>query len=131
MTNIATLRIGLTALLLTSGLMACHGKTPDDSVEPDPNAQVLVEVESHYQGDVIVYLVTGNTRDRLGMVTALSRAEFTFPYRRLQMSSNTRLMAYPLAGAQTYLSDPLLVQPGQYVSWTLESDLRRSSLAVY
>ena len=131
MTNINTRRTGLTALLLTSALVSCHSKQPHDSVEPDPNAQVLVEVESHYQGDVIVYLVTGNTRDRLGMVTALSRAEFTFPYRRLQMSSNTRLMAYPLAGAQTYLSDPLLVQPGQYVSWTLESDLRRSSLAVY
>jgi hypothetical protein len=120
-----------TALLLTSALASCHSKADEPSVAPDPDAQVLVEVESHYQGDVIVYLVTGNTRDRLGTVTALSRAEFTFPYRRLQMSSNTRLLAYPLAGAQAYLSDPLLVQPGQYVSWTLESDLRRSSLAVY
>lgn len=121
----------LTALLLTTALASCHSKGADPSVEPDPDAQVLVEVESHYQGDVIVYLVTGSTRDRLGTVTALSRAEFSFPYRRLQMSSNTRLLAYPLAGAQAYLSDPLLVQPGQYVSWTLESDLRRSSLAVY
>ena len=124
-------RIGLTALLCTTALAACHSNAPDTSVEPDPNAPVLVEVESHYQGDVIVYLVTGSTRDRLGTVTALSRAEFTFPYRRLQMSSNIRLMAYPLAGARSYLSDPLLVQPGQYVSWTLESDLGRSSLAVY
>jgi hypothetical protein len=40
-------------------------------------------------------------------------------------------MAYPLAGAQAYLSEPLLMQPGQWVSWTLESDLDRSSLAVY
>lgn len=129
MTN--TVRTGLAALLLTTALTACHSKAPDTSAEPDSDVQVLVEVESHYQGDVIVYLVQGGQRDRLGTVTALSRAEFTFPYRRLQVSSNTRLMAYPLAGAQTYLSDPLLLQPGQYVSWTLESDLRRSSLAVY
>jgi hypothetical protein len=92
---------------------------------------VSVEVESHYQGDIIVYLVQGDQRQRLGTVTALSKAEFSFPYRRLQMSSSTRLMAYPLAGAQAYLSEPLLMQPGQWVSWTLESDLDRSSLAVY
>ena len=116
---------------MTTALAACHSKGPATSAQPDPDEQVLVEVESHYQGDVIVYLVTGNVRDRLGTVTALSRAEFTFPFRRLQMSSNTRLMAYPLAGAQAYFSEPLLVQPGQYVSWTLESDLGRSTLAVY
>ncbi|HET6576751.1 MAG TPA: hypothetical protein VFG66_00410 [Gemmatimonadales bacterium] len=100
-------------------------------MQPDPNATVAVEVESHFQGDIIIYLVQGSQRERLGTVTALSRAEFSFPYRRLQMSGTTRLMAYPLAGAQAYLSEPLLVQPGQYVSWTLESDLDRSSLAVY
>jgi hypothetical protein len=126
-----TMRMGFGLLMVVTALGACRSKGPSTSAEPDPNAQVAVEVESHYQGDVIIYLVQGSQRDRLGTVTALSRAEFSFPYRRLQTSSNTRLMAYPLAGAQAYLSDPLLVQPGQYVSWTLESDLGRSSLAVY
>jgi hypothetical protein len=116
-------------LLLLIALGACRSRGPDTSVQPDTNAMVAVEVESHYQGDVIVYLVQGS--QRLGTVTALSKAEFSFPYRRLQMSSTTRLMAYPLAGAQAYLSEPLLMQPGQWVSWTLESDLDRSSLAVY
>jgi hypothetical protein len=118
-------------LLLLSVLGACRSRGPDTSVQPDTNAMVSVEVESHYQGDIIVYLVQGDQRQRLGTVTALSKAEFSFPYRRLQMSSSTRLMAYPLAGAQAYLSEPLLMQPGQWVSWTLESDLDRSSLAVY
>jgi hypothetical protein len=125
------LRRGIAVLLLLTALGACRSKGSDASVQPDPNATVAVEVESHFQGDIIIYLVQGGQRERLGTVTALSRAQFSFPYRRLQMSSTTRLMAYPLAGAQAYLSDPLLVQPGQYVSWTLESDLDRSSLAVY
>jgi hypothetical protein len=125
------LRRGIAALLLLTALGACRSKRSDTSVQPDPNAQVAVEVESHFQGDIIIYLVQGSQRQRLGTVTALSKAEFSFPYRRLQTSSSLRLMAYPLAGAQAYLSEPLLVQPGQYVSWTLESDLGRSSLAVY
>jgi hypothetical protein len=128
---VQTLRAGLSVLLAAAALGACRSKGPSAAPEPDSNAQVDVEIESHFQGDVIIYLVQGSQRERLGTVTALSRAEFSFPYRRLQMSSSTRLMAYPLAGAQAYLSDPLLVQPGQYVSWTLESDLGRSSLAVY
>jgi hypothetical protein len=118
-------------LVLAAAVGACRSKGGTAEVEPDPNTSVLVEVENHYHGDVVIYLLQGSQRDRLGMVTALSKAAYTFPYRRLGTSGNTRLLAYPIAGRRAYTSEPLLVQPGQSVSWTLESDLDRSSLAVY
>ena len=50
--------------------------------------------------------MVGNQRDRLGMVTALSKATYKFPYRRLGVTGNTRLLAYPIAGRSAYASDP-------------------------
>ena len=126
-----TLRPALAGLLLLAALEACGSKDPTLSTAPDPNTKVQVEVENHYMGDVVIYLVHGSDRQRLGMVTALSSAEFSFPWRRLGVSSSSRLLAYPIAGASAYASDPLQVQPGQWIKWTLESDLDRSSLAVY
>jgi len=64
-------------------------------------------------------------------VTALSKAEFSIPWRRLMGSSNNRLLAYPIAGPSAHVSDPLLLQPGQGIRWTLESDLDRSSMAIF
>ncbi len=120
-------RSGL-ALATLAGLLAGGTVT---SVKPDPDTPLVVEVENHFHGDVIIYLMRGAQRQRLGMVTALSTAAFTFPWRRLGVSGNSRLLAYPLAGAQAYASDPLNVQPGQSIKWTLESDLDRSSLTVW
>jgi hypothetical protein len=124
------LRAALTGLILLAALGACRSNGPDTSPTPDPDTPVLVEVENHYLGDVVIYLVRGTQRERLGMVTALSTAEYSFPWRRLVGSSVNRLLAYPIAGS-AYASDPLQVQPGQSIKWTLESDLNRSSLAVY
>jgi hypothetical protein len=115
--------------MLTVG--ACRKRDDVSQPAPNPNTPVPVEVENHYQGDVTIYLVRGSMRQRLGMVTALGMAEFTFPWRWLSQSGSSRLLAYPIAGARAHASEPLNLQPGQWIKWTLEGDLDRSSLAIY
>ena len=117
-------------ILLAVGAAACRHKG-DPTIAPDPNMPVLVEVENHFQGDVVIYLLRGSQKERLGLVTALSNAAFTFPYRRLGSTGSSRLLAYPIAGSSAETSDPLNIQEGQSVKWTLEGDLSRSSLVVY
>ena len=118
---------------LVAALAGCHskGEAAPSAPAPDPNTPVPVEVENHYYGDVVIYLARGSARQRIGLVTALSTAKFSFPWRWLATSGSSRLLAYPIAGARAHASEPLLIQPGQWISWTLESDLSRSSLAVY
>jgi hypothetical protein len=125
-----TIRTVLLVLLVALAAAGCRHKGESD-VAPDPNSPLLVEIESHFQGDVVIYLLRGSQRERLGLVTALSSEEFTFPYRRIGTSGSSRLLAYPIAGTTTYASDPLYIQPGQSVKWTLEGDLSRSSLVIY
>ena len=119
------------AVLVATTVAACRKRDTETVPAPDPNTPVPVEIESHFMGDVTIYLVRGNLRQRLGMVTALGTTTYTFPWRWLSQSGSSRLMAYPMAGSQVQYSDPLVLQPGQWIKWTLQADLGRSSMAVY
>jgi hypothetical protein len=119
----------LLPLLLLPGC-ASHHRTTTQTTAATSNTPVDVEVENHNWSDIVVYLVRGTQRQRLGMVNALSNTVFTFPYRRLGSSGDARLSAHAIGGGG-YTSESVLVQPGQMLKWTLESDLSRSSLAVY
>ena len=91
----------------------------------------MVEVESHHWNDVVIYLMDGNQSRRLGMVAGVSSNHFVFPYRQLSAGGKIRLRAYPVGGQGSVTSDDVQLQPGQGVRWTLESDLRRSSISVF
>ena len=119
------------SLLMALAVLACRKRDAETRPAPDPNTPVPVQIENHFMGDVTIYLVRGSLRQRLGMVTALSSAEYSFPWRWLSQSGTSRLMAYPVAGARAQLSEPLILQAGQWIKWTLEANLDRSSMAVY
>jgi hypothetical protein len=99
--------------------------------EPPAAEAISVEVENHNWSDIVIYLVRGTATDRLGMVGSLNTKTFVFPYRKLGIGNDVRLRAYPIGGPRGFTSENLLVQPGQWIKWTLESDLTRSFLAVY
>jgi len=122
------------ALLGSALLLGCAGKSeePDQDVEPaQASAEIALEVENHGWSDIVIYLVRGTAVERLGMVGSLNTGTFIFPYRRLGVGTDIRLRADPIGGPRSFTSENLLVQPGQWIKWTLESDLTRSFLAVY
>ena len=115
-------------------LLGCAARSEDGDADPLPaetSAELALEVENHAWSDIVIYLVRGTAADRLGMVGALSTETFVFPYRRLGIGTDVRLRAYPIGGPRAFTSENVLVQPGQWIKWTLESDLTRSFLAVY
>ncbi len=125
----------LRALALIGSLIStapgCGLLSRDSPPKPAPlHADVSVEVENHNWSDITIYLMTGGLPQRVGMVTALTKASFALPSHRVHTAGSVRLRALPVAG-QPFTSEDILVQPGQAITWTLESDLDRSSLAVY
>jgi hypothetical protein len=115
-------------------LLGCASKSEDknDDVEPaESSAELALEVENHGWSDIVIYLVRGTAVERLGMVGALNTETFVFAYRRIGVGTDVRLRAYPIGGPRSFTSESVLVQPGQWIKWTLESDLTRSFLAVY
>jgi hypothetical protein len=121
--------LGLVVLLLGCGSRSEEAEA--DPPAPEHTAEVALEVENHGWSDIVVSLVRGTSVERLGMVRGLKSETFVFPYRRLGAGTDVRLRAYPIGGPSAFTSENVLVQPGQSVKWTLESDLTRSFLAVY
>ena len=121
--------LGLIVLLLGCGSRSEEGAEAEP--EPEHTAEVALEVENHSWSDIVISLVRGTAVERLGMVGALNTETFVFPYRKLGVGTDVRLRAYPIGGPSAFTSENVLVQQGQWVKWTLESDLTRSFLAVY
>ncbi len=111
-------------------LIACVHRGSGDEVEGQ-NAEIALEIESHNWSDIVIYLVKGSSTERLGMVGALNTETFVFPFRRLGIGGDVRLRADPIGGPESFTSENLYVQPGQWIKWTLENDLTRSFLGVY
>jgi hypothetical protein len=121
--------LGLIGLML-----GCASRSEDSDADAQPSetsAELALEVENHGWSDIVISLVRGTSVERLGMVGALNTETFVFPYRKLGVGTDVRLRAYPIGGPKAYTSENVLVQPGQWIKWTLESDLTRSFLAVY
>jgi hypothetical protein len=102
-----------------------------DVEAPPADSEVLLEVESHHWSDIVIYLMDGSQSRRLGMVAGVSTGQFVFPYRQLATGGKVRLRAYPVGGQASFTSEDVVLQPRQSIRWTLESDLSRSSLAVF
>jgi hypothetical protein len=129
------MRVFRIALLCTAILTAAPGcgllsSSHRTSSDPPAGTKVSVAVESHNWNDITIYLMGGGLPQRLGMVTALSRATFDFSSQRLDTGSGVRLRALPVAG-RPFTTETILVQPGQVITWTLENHLDASSFSVY
>lgn len=120
----------LLALAMTAAAGCASGEGRKRPMgKPAPPA-VLV-VANHNFADVNVYVVQSGMRARLGTVTGLSTRRFPLPREVMASVADVRLFADPIGGAQTYLSPPVRVRPGQSLELNLGASLNLSSLAVW
>ena len=92
---------------------------------------VPLEIANHNWLDVIIYVVRDGQPTRIGIAHASSSASFTLPARLLSQGREIRLWGHPVGGKGGTLTESVVVQPGQWVEWTLETDLDRSAIGVY
>ena len=128
-------RTALLVALLATAACARRGRVGDgdDDEAPEPLPEfVIVSVENHNWSDVIISIVQGSSQPvRLGIVTGATNAVLRFPGTYIANSQVLQLLARPVGGRSLLRSERFTVQPGQQVTWTLESSLERSSLAIY
>jgi hypothetical protein len=92
---------------------------------------VTIRIVNHNVLDMTLYVVHDSYRDRLGSVTAATTADFELPFRRLGAGREFRLLADPVGARTPVRTEILHAQDGQLVTWTLETDLRRSTVTVF
>ncbi len=96
-----------------------------------PATEIAVSVTNHNYLDVVIYIVHDGERTRIGTVTGSSSQLFHLPARLLGMSHEIQLYGDPIGSTDFARTETLIVHPGQYIEWTLETNLGRSSVAVY
>jgi hypothetical protein len=125
--------VALLAALPLSG-SACHHARSDPTGQPAPastDAAVPLEIANHNWLDVIIYVVRDGQPTRVGIANASSSASFTLPARLLGQGREVRLWGHPIGGTGGALTESVVVQPGQWIEWTLETDLNQSAIGVY
>jgi hypothetical protein len=115
-------------LILVVGMIACGPHRAGSDLERDSFAVVVI---NHHWLDVTVYLVHDGQRTRVGTVTATTTEQFAISTRLLGASRQISLLGEAVGSNQVVRTELLTVQAGQYIEWTLENALRRSSVAVY
>jgi len=94
-------------------------------------ADVVLTVTNHHFLDVTVYLERDGQRTRVGTVTAVSTVQFHLRGNNLSASRQFRLFATAIGSGESVRTETLTIQSGQTIEWTLEHDLRRSSVGIY
>jgi hypothetical protein len=115
-------------------LAACRHHAAETKPLPAPvgaATDVPLEIANHNWLDVIIYVIRDGQPTRLGIAGASSSATFTVPARLLSQGHEIRLWGHPIGGTGGTLTESVVVQPGQWIEWTLESDLDRSAIGVY
>lgn len=125
-----TLAVAIVFCLTT---VACH---PGTSVGAAASASSLsggtmtLRVVNHNWLDITVFVLQGTHRDRVGVATASATTSFEVPLRQLAAGAEYRLYGDPVGSRETVRSETLHAQDGDVVTWTIEDDLKRSSVEV-
>ncbi len=124
------LELTLLALVLLFSSTCSRRQAPGDTT---PRSEWSLRVDNHHWLDVTVYVIHGGQRTRIGVVTAATANTFILPPHFLAHSREIRLVASPIGGGETpsVSTEVIVVNAGQMVDWTLERDLRRSSVSVW
>ena len=123
-------RAALLAITLL-GLAGCLKPPAPTPSDPMTAGRVLITVNNNYRADVVIYVVGDGQPTRVGTATAAATSNFDVAARLLGQGRQLRLRADPIGGRAVHTSELIRVGPGQRVEWTLETDLSRSSVAVY
>jgi len=96
-----------------------------------PEGEIALSVTNHNYLDVIVYVLHDGLQTRVGTVTGSSSALLFLRVRLLGMGHELQLYGRAIGSDAFARTQTLIIQPGQYIEWTLETDLRRSSVGVF
>jgi len=128
------LRAALAVLLLAAPACFVFNRAskaaPPPAIEA-PEGEIALSVTNHNYLDVVIYVLHDGRHTRVGTVTGSSATVLFLPMRLLGHGREIELYGDAIGNEAYARTDILVVQPGQYIEWTLESDLRRSSVGVY
>ncbi len=127
------LSVALAMAAVAGGCATGRGVVADggDFAQAAPARTAIVHVNNQNWQDVDVFAVREGMNVRLGMVTAMGGGDFKLPETFLVGSPNVQLRINPIGSNGGYLTQSILVAPGQTVDLRIENNLNLTSYSVY
>jgi hypothetical protein len=108
-----------------------RGQPAQEGAFHAPAGEFALSVTNHNYLDVVIYILHDGQRTRVGTVTGSSSQLFYVPVRLLGIGHDLQLLGDAIGSPDFARTETLIIQLGQYIEWTLETDLRRSSVGVF
>jgi hypothetical protein len=123
-------RIALAAVVAAASLAGCSRNRSPTIVSP-PGENIPLQITNHHYLDITVYAIHDGQRTRLGVAGGSAHTKMVLPARLLGAGRELRLYGDPIGSSDRAITEVIVVQPGQFVEWLLETGLDRSTVGVY
>jgi len=125
-----------TAVILSATVVsACGGLSGKKSSDPDAptgrEGDIPLQVVNHHWLDVTIYVIHDGQRTRLGVAGGSAQTRMVVPTGLLGVGRQLQLYGDPIGSPERAITEVIIVQPGQFIEWLLESGLARSTVGVY
>lgn len=124
-TSAAILAVSALPLLAGCSLVGAGAPSMAEGASADQEKQTrptTAQVSNDSWYNISVYVVDSGRRQRLGSVPSYESSTFRIPQDMVQSSGQIQLFADPVGSTTTYRSSPVLIGPGQVVTWTVQND---------
>jgi hypothetical protein len=105
------MRLIIALLLALGATVACKRS---GAPAPRPEATALY-VDNRGYPDMVIYAIDGGRRQRLGTAVGNSTTKLTIPASLIGLGRDLQLLADPIGGSRSSVSDRLFVRPGEEV----------------
>jgi hypothetical protein len=117
---------------MTAAVGCFFGSKAREPAETPPwIGDVPLQVINHHWLDVTIYVIHDGQRTRLGVAGGSAETRMAVPPHLLGVGSDLQLYGDPIGSSDRAVTEVIVVQPGQFIEWLLESGLERSTVAVY
>jgi hypothetical protein len=124
------LRNAFMAAVAAAALGAC-APAAEHARLGNPESQTTLIVKNNNWQEVVIYMVRGATRARLGSVAGMGSARFRLSDTMVSNAGDVRIMADPIGSTRSYTSPVIDVLPGAEVELQVQSNIVASNFAVY
>jgi hypothetical protein len=123
-------RIVLIAVVLAASLAACS-RNDSPALVLAPAETIPLQITNHHYLDITIYAIHDGQRTRLGVAGGNAHTNMILPSRLLGVGRELQLYGDPIGSSERAITEVVVVQPGQFIEWLLESGLARSTVGVY
>lgn len=124
-------RLAVAALAVAIAGCGLFSRQPGEpSADGSDRPAVTVEVRNLAWENIHVYAIAGANWSSLGVLSSQDDGTYELSRNLLGSREEIRLAADPVGSRHAFISDPIMVEPGDRVRWTIQDNLSLSSVFV-